>query len=209
MQKRAPETAMLLGPPVPRRGPQASASAPAEPPAEQRKTEGGESNLVLLSVRALLGVPIRHGEDENTSAVVQQIIASLASIGGVRAFAVEEAGAAMASATGCACSVCGWVHDSSFTQIKPDTGEAISLGGVLPYILALVHTAHEKGLNGLSSKDATLLNICGGYRHPCKAFDDLNQRAAYKRLFDTRRRGFIALRGAVGKSRNKSEFNPE
>jgi len=69
------------------------------------------------------------------------------------------------------------------------------LGGVLPEIVRLVHQAHEQGFPALSTKAEALVKACGGYRHPCKAFDDLKQRAAYQQLFDTRRRGFIALRG--------------
>ena len=112
-------------------------------------------------------------------------------------------------AKGEACPVCGWIHDAGLTQIKIAGADPISLSGLLPDIVRLVHRAHEKGLAGVSTKDDTLVKICGGYKHPCKAFDDLNQRAAYKLLFDTSRRGFISLRGAVGRNRNKSESNPE
>ena len=83
------------------------------------------------------------------------------------------------------------------------------LRGILPEIVALVHEAHEKGLPALSTKDDKLIEVCGGYKHPCKAFDDLRHRNDYKILFDTRKRGFISLRGAVGISRNKSEAGPE
>jgi hypothetical protein len=81
----------------------------------------------------------------------------------------------------------------------------VSLAGCLPEILRLVHCSHEKGLPALSTKDDALLKACGGYHNPCKAFDDLNRRTEYKKLFDTRKRGFIALRGYPGISRNKSE----
>jgi hypothetical protein len=107
------------------------------------------------------------------------------------------------------CHVCGWEHDAGFTQIKADQGEVIQLGGILPDIIALIHGAHAKGLLGLSTKDEKLLKICGGYKHPCKAFDDLKHRSDYKILFETRKRGFISLRGVVGINRNKSERNPE
>jgi len=62
-------------------------------------------------------------------------------------------------------------------------------------MVSLVHKEHEKRLTGLSTKADTLLKTCGGYGNPCKAFYDLRQREAYKALFDTSRRGFIALRG--------------
>ena len=107
------------------------------------------------------------------------------------------------------CPVCCWIHDAGFTQIRVNQDGVITLGGILPDIVALVHCAHEKGLAGLSTKDDELLKICGGYRNPCKAFDDLNHRNDYKTLFETHKRGFISLHGAVGKNRNKSESNPE
>ncbi len=99
------------------------------------------------------------------------------------------------------CSVCRWIHDAAFTQIKVSRDKVISLGGVLPDIVAAVHRAHENGLPALSTKDAELLRILGSYRHPSKAFDDLKHRDDYKILF-IRRRGFISLRAASG-------INPE
>jgi hypothetical protein len=107
------------------------------------------------------------------------------------------------------CSVCGWVHDPGFNQIKLGRGEVVFLRGVLPAIVALVHEAHAQGFDGLSSKDDRLRTLCGGYRHPCKAFDDLDRRREYHLLFDTSRRGLLSLRGAVGMNRNKSEPRPE
>jgi hypothetical protein len=107
-----------------------------------------------------------------------------------------------------ACLVCGWIHDTEFTQIKIGENKVITLGGVLPYIVAAVHRAHEKGL-ALSTKDKALQAICGSYKHPAKAFDDLNHSADYKILFN-RRRGFISLRGALRKdSESDSETKPE
>lgn len=107
------------------------------------------------------------------------------------------------------CPVCGWLHDDGFTQIRPDADGVITLSGILPDIMRVVHRAHEKGFERLITKDDELRRVCGGYRHPCKAFGDLNRSADYQRLFDTRRRGFISLRGAVGRNRNKSESSPE
>ena len=71
----------------------------------------------------------------------------------------------------------------------------VTLAGALPDIVRCVHAAHEKGFPRLSTKDDGLLRRCGSYRYPSKAFYDLGQSAAYKVLFDTSRRGFIALRG--------------
>jgi hypothetical protein len=106
------------------------------------------------------------------------------------------------------CAVCGWIHDASFTEIKIQPYEVMFFGGILPDIIALVHRALERGLLALSTKDAGLLKACGGYRHPCKAFDDLKRRDHYKILFDTRRRGFISLRRGRD-HRNKSESGSE
>jgi hypothetical protein len=106
------------------------------------------------------------------------------------------------------CRICGWIHDARFTQIKVSQNKVISLGGVLPDIVAATHRALEKGL-ALSTKDEELLKICGSYKHPSKAFDDLKHREDYKILFN-RRRGFISLRGANGiDPERKSETNTE
>lgn len=93
------------------------------------------------------------------------------------------------------CPVCGWQHDGQFTQIAILGKAAFTLSGLLPDIVACVHKAHEKNFPRLSTKDDSMLRVCGGYGNPCKAFYDLKQRDAYAALFDTSRRGFIALRG--------------
>ena len=132
-----------------------------------------------------------------------------AQAGEVVAISVQPAGSPPAISPPAACAVCGWQHDAGFTQVRLDEAEVVCLRGVLPDIVALVHRTHERGLPALSTKDDELLEVCRGYMHPCKAFDDLKQRAAYKLLFDTSRRGFISLRGAVGRSRNQSEPGSE
>ncbi len=104
------------------------------------------------------------------------------------------------------CHICGWFHEPGFAQIKSPGHDTISLAGVLPEIVSLVHHAHEKGFPALSTKDEELLNLCGGYRNPCKAFHDLKHPDDYKKLFNTRRRGFIAL---YGTNRNISKSNSE
>ncbi|MDR3406169.1 MAG: hypothetical protein P4L99_27025 [Chthoniobacter sp.] len=112
--------------------------------------------------------------------------------GGVGA---EGVGApAGASAPFAPCPVCGWQHDAQFTQFIRPGRKAILLAGVLPDIVRAVHREMEKGLPRVSTKDDALLDRCGGYGNPCKAFYDLKQKEAYKALFDTSRRGFIALR---------------
>jgi len=77
-----------------------------------------------------------------------------------------------------------------------DTGQPVNivLNGRLPQIVATVHRAHEQGHAGLDIKDAELQKSCGGYHHPCKAFNDLKHRHDYKTLFDTRQRGRLSLR---------------
>ncbi len=96
------------------------------------------------------------------------------------------------------CPVCRWIHNPEFTRIKTNRSEIQLFAGLLPQIVARVHRAHESGLQGLDTKDDELKMICCGYNNPCKAFDDLRQRAAYKELFFTRKRGLISLRAAIG-----------
>ena len=171
------------------------------------KTESQES--VILSVNSTLKIPVDHWRPENRSAEIKKLADALAQIGEVDGLKVESAQTVGGAHLQDVCPVCGWIHDAGFTQIKTNQDAVILLGGILPDIVALVHRAHEKGFTGLSTKDEQLLKICAGYRHPCKAFDDLKHRDDYKKLFDTRKRGFISLRGALGISRNKSEIGPE
>jgi hypothetical protein len=133
----------------------------------------------------------------------------LAGAGEVEKIEVAHASSGAGKSGKDACTVCGWIHDAGFSQIRIEEEDVILLRGVLSEIVRLVHQAHEKGLSGLSSKDVALISLCDGYRHPCKAFDDLKHREEYKRLFDTSRRGFISLRGASGRNRNKTEPRPE
>jgi hypothetical protein len=171
------------------------------------KTESEDS--VILSVNSKLKVPAEHWQPENRSAEIKKVADALAQIGEVDGLDVESAKGIDDAKPQEICPVCSWVHDAGFTQIKANQEGVVTLGGVLPDIVALVHKAHEKGLSGLSTKDDNLLKVCGGYGNPCKAFDDLNHRDDYKVLFDTRKRGFISLRGALGINRNKSEPAPE
>ena len=156
---------------------------------------------VILTVNSQIKVPAAAWRPENRSATIKSMADALPPGWELEQIQVgptqkREAGA---------CPTCGWIHDATLTAIRIGDGEAVTLGGILPDIVRLVHEAHAKGLPALSTKDDELLKTCGGYGNPCKAFDDLKHRHEYKLLFDTRRRGFIALRGAVGRSRNKSE----
>ncbi len=172
--------------------------------------EAEAEESVILSVNSQLKVPAKCWKPENRSATIKQIADFQSAAGELQGLSVQAADPGTPQLTQPTCTVCGWTHDSGFTQIIiADGGNTISLGGILPDIVRVVHRAHEKGFERLKSKDDELLRICGSYRHPCKAFDDLNHRADYKRLFDTSRRGFIALRGAIGMIRKKSESNPE
>ena len=171
------------------------------------KTESGGS--VILSVNAQLKVPAIWWRPESRSAEIKKITDALAQGGVLEKLNVQAAPSGTGLWNDDTCPVCGWMHNRGFTQMKIENCEAISLGGILPEIVRLVHEAHEKGFNGLSTKDDALLETCGGYGNPCKAFDDLNQRTAYKLLFDTRRRGFISLHGALGRNRNKTETDSE
>jgi hypothetical protein len=173
-------------------------------------TRTTRSGTVIIAVTARLLVSAKKWRAEHFSSEIKALVGALARHGSLIEFKIENVnGAGHPQPTFGACLVCGWTHDSNFTQFTEVGAEPIQLSGVLPDIVRVVHRAHEKGFSSLSSKDDQLVNLCGGYRHPCKAFDDLNQRAAYKRLFDTSRRGFIALRGAVGRNRNESETYPE
>jgi hypothetical protein len=163
------------------------------------KTESQES--VIISVNSTLKIPVDHWRPENRSAEIKKVVDALAQIGEVDEFQVKPARGITAIQDQTVCEVCGWIHDIGFTQIKTDQGDVIQLGGILPDIVALVHRTHAKGLRGLNTKDEQLLKICGGYRHPSKAFDDLKHRNDYQLLFNTRKRGFISLRGADGINR--------
>jgi len=156
---------------------------------------------VILSVNAQIKVPLSLWRAENRSTLIKQISDANSVSGELVGISVQSAEIEAGRPAGDACAVCGWTHDDGFTRVKADELEVIVLAGVLPDIVRLVHKAHEKGLNGLNTKDDELVRSCGGYRNPCKAFDDLKRRAEYKRLFDTRKRGFISLRGAIGRNR--------
>lgn len=171
------------------------------------KTESRES--VILSVNSTLKIPVEHWQPENRSAEIKKLADALAQIGEVDGLKVESTKSLDDAHRQVVCRVCGWIHDAGFTQLKTNQDKIITLSGKLPDIVALVHHAHEKGFPALSTKDDELVKICGGYGNPCKAFDDLKHRDEYKILFDTRKRGFISLRGALGINRNKSETSPE
>jgi hypothetical protein len=157
------------------------------------KTESRDS--VILSVNAKIKIPATAWHPENRSAEIKSIMDGLTQAGELSQINVQPAESGSEKCSGDICPVCGWIHDPGFTQIKIANREAISLRGILPDIVGLVHKEHEKRLAGLSTKADTLQRTCGGYSNPCKAFYDLGQREAYKALFDTSRRGFIALRG--------------
>ena len=171
------------------------------------KPESQES--VILSVNSTLKIPLEHWQPENRSAEIEKVAHALAQIGELAQLNVQSTKSMYDAHRQVVCPVCGWIHDAGFAQIKVAQHEVILLTGVLPEIVAVVHHAHEKGFPALSTKDDELLKICRGYGNPCKAFDDLRHRDDYKILFDTRKRGFISLRGAIGANRNKSEPSPE
>ena len=163
----------------------------------------GSERVLAVTLKLRVTLPAFQSSNE----VIQQIISRTGKYAEIAEIKVDEAGKALSGAD--RCQVCCWIHDDAFTQMKGCQGEVILLGGVLPDIVAAVHRAHEKGLAALSTKDRELQKICGSYKHPCKAFDDLNHRDAYKYLFN-RRRGFISLRGLSSmESELKSESKPE
>jgi hypothetical protein len=171
------------------------------------KTESRES--VIVSVNSMMKIPAEHWRPENRSAVINKMTDAFAQFGEINQFSVESGQSINGAHRQNVCPVCDWIHDAGFTQIKTNLGQVITLGGVLPDIVNLVHRAHATGMARVNTKDPELIRTCGGYKHPCKAFDNLKHRDDYKALFDTRKRGFISLRGALGIIRNKSESNLE
>jgi hypothetical protein len=171
------------------------------------KREAEES--IILTVNSKIKVPAHRWRSDKRGETIRQLADAYAGAGELVDFQVGTSLSGGDPQVPAACAVCGWRHDAGFTQIQIPGHEVVSLAGVLPGIVRLVHDAHEKGFPGLSTKNDALLDACGGYRHPCKAFDDLKRRHEYQLLFDTRRRGFISLRGAAGRTRNKSEASPE
>lgn len=158
---------------------------------------------VLLKISATLAVPSPCANYDSAQANIMHLLRSLAEEGVITEFKLEAPGPE-------SCPVCGWEHDRQFRHIRRSgTPDWITLRGAACRIFSTVHAAHERGLAALSTKDDALEQACGGYRHPCKVFDDLGLRAEYKRLFDTRRRGYIALLGFLGMNRNKSEYPSE
>jgi hypothetical protein len=149
---------------------------------------------VILMVNAQLKVPASCWKPESRGNVMKAITDALSLGGEVSQINVQTEGARN-ELRDRPCPVCGFAHDHAFTQILVPGHASITIAGALPDIVRCVHTAHEKGLPYLSTKDDDLLRRCGGYGHPSKAFHDLRQSGAYKVLFDTSRRGFIALRG--------------
>lgn len=152
-----------------------------------------EDSLVIR-VNAELKIPTSLWKSSNQKKFLNSIFGALAGPAEVTSLHVQEVGAHCDKA-GVHCQVCGWVHDQGLTQFLRPDGFSFSISGVLPDIVRCVHSAHSKGLPRLSTKDDALLKTCGGYSHPSKAFYDLRQSEAYRALFDTSRRGFIALRG--------------
>jgi len=128
--------------------------------------------------------------EEYRSVQQERTIAALAEVASVKA---EET--RVRSEEKQRCATCGWIHDARFSEIVIPRKPPLILSGVPQAIFARVHAAHERKERFVSTKDDALLKLCGGYGHPCKAFHGLRQSAAYKALFDTSRRGFIALRG--------------
>jgi hypothetical protein len=164
---------------------------------------------VILEVNAGLKIPTGAWLPENQSTTIKKIADALSTVGELCKIAMTLTGSGIGRFFTDSCAVCGWAHDAGFTQIKIGEGDTIFLRGAASAIALLIHQAHERGLPSLSTKDENLLDVCRGYHHPCKAFGDLKRKGEYKRLFDTSRRGFISLRGTLGKNRNKSQPRPE
>jgi hypothetical protein len=159
-----------------------------------------------ISIVATVLVPVAVWRPGTTGELIKRLTDGFSRIGEVESLTVHNAAGRTRQEHG-TCSICGWEHDDGFARWITDHENALVLRGAAADIARLVHEAHERGLCGLSTKEERLARACGGYRHPCKAFDDLKLRAEYKRLFDTSRRGFISLRGLAGKNRNNPEYD--
>lgn len=140
----------------------------------------GPPGLFSIAMKLVLDQSHFHSQNEAIAQLVK-IVGNLGQITEIRLTPVV-------------CRTCGWIHDPAFHQIKANGREIYLLGGVLSEIVAAVHHAHAIGRKGLNTKDEELVKICGGYKNPCKAFEDKKHRDDYKTLFFTRKRGFISLR---------------
>ena len=154
---------------------------------------------VVITVNAQLKVPASRWKPESRGDTMKAITDALSAGGDLTEFQMRTDGAGEPERDG-RCPTCGCTHDRGFTQVIVPGHAPVTIAGVLPDIVRCVHAAHEKGFLRLSTKDDDLLRTCGGYSHPSKAFYDLGQREAYRVIFDTSRRGFIALRGFVSRS---------
>lgn len=154
---------------------------------------------ITLDVNSKLKIPAVWWQPENRSATIKLAADILGHMGEITQLEVDSTKTINGMSEGHKlCPICRWTHDDSFAWIKTDAVEINLFSGVLPEIVAAVHRAHEKGQKGLSTKNDELVKICGGYKNPCKAFQDKNRRKDYRALFYTRAKGFISLRGALG-----------
>jgi hypothetical protein len=172
--------------------------------AAQLIPEQENEESVILTVNAQIKIPANRWHPDKRSGEIKRITDGLAQSGELSQIMVQSTEAGLAPQTRSRCLICGWLHDAAFTQILIRNGESICLRGVLPEIVRHVHACHEKGFPHLNTKDDGLLRILGSYGHASKAFYDLNQRQAYRAIFNTSRRGFISLRGFVVNNPNKS-----
>lgn len=92
------------------------------------------------------------------------------------------------------CAICSWSHDDKFTLIHIPGKAPIRLDGILSDIVAQVHRAHEECSAPMLTKNVA----CGGYGKPSKAFYDLGRSESREAIFDTSKRGYIALRVGAG-----------
>lgn len=166
--------------------------------AQQFFPNKGSQDYVVLTVNSQLKIPAQAWKPENRGNTMKAVTDALSLKGDVLQFNIQT-DECQNRAHQESCLVCGFKHDREFTQFLAPDYTTFTLAGRLPDIARCVHRAHEKGFERLSTKDEELLRRCGSYRNPCKAFYDLRQSAAYKALFDTSRRGFIALRGFARK----------
>ncbi len=151
----------------------------------QQKIVAGKPRMKVMRVSMTLQVPETLAADLRIVQIIGERLRDVVVIRSLAVSGVDEE---------CPCPVCGWRHDGAFRSIRLGDQEPILLSGVLPLIVGKVHEACERGMPWVSVKDDQLIDVCGSYVHPCKAFHALGRKVEYQRLFDTRRRGFVALR---------------
>src|SRR5580692_4711653 len=101
--------------------------------------------MLTVSLSAQFSIPARKWKPENQTLEISKLVDSLAQTGRMTDFGITAKKQPDVKETANTCKVCGWEHDAKFLRLKMDGHKPIVLRGVLPEILAVVHSAHERG----------------------------------------------------------------